>query len=215
MHKLKISAICFDMWETLCPGGGQKQWDELQEILRADFVDKKTFLKLGEESLLMHSWSLKEGIRNLIKNLKLKMKNENIDEAYECWWRYVQKSKPYPEVTEALNKLKQDKQRMFIISNTDVESFNFKIKKLGWEKYFERFFLSSEIGVLKPSVKIFETVQRYLNVPKAQIIMVDDSLYYGIYPAKRFGWKALWIAREKEGKHKGKIEDLKGILDFI
>ena len=36
------SAICFDMWGTLCEGGGQKQWDELQQILGADSIDKRT-----------------------------------------------------------------------------------------------------------------------------------------------------------------------------
>ena len=45
MKKTKINAICFDMWGTLCEGGGQKQWDDLQKIFGAASFDKKTFLR--------------------------------------------------------------------------------------------------------------------------------------------------------------------------
>lgn len=227
--KNKISAVCFDMWGTLTEGGGQKQWDDLQEILGAIHVDKKTFLKLGEENLLMHPWPLREGIRNLAARLELKIDNKTVEKSFKCWWNYVQRSKPYPEVESVLDKLKNlersretrtnTKIRLFIISNTDVEAFNFKIKKLGWQKYFEKFFLSAEIGVLKPHVKIFETVQKYISLPKTQILMVDDSLHHGVHPARHFGWQALWVARGKQSasrrKDEARIEDLSGIIEKL
>ena len=82
-------------------------------------------------------------------------------------------------------------------------------------KIFQKFFLSPEIGVLKPNIKISETVQRYLQLPKPQILMVDDSLYHGVIPARQFGWQALWVARGKEGKYEARIENLKGVIDYI
>lgn len=211
----KISAICFDMWGTLCEGGGQKQWDDLQTILGADSVGKKTFLKLGEGSLLMHPWPFRDGIENLAARLRLKIDNKIIKKAYKSWWRYVQKSKVYPEVQKALDCLEKLKIRKFIISNTDVEAFNFKIKTLGWNKYFEKFFLSAEIGILKPSIKIFQAVQDYLKLPKKQILMVDDSLRHGVLPADSFGWNALWVAREKNSINVEKIQNLREIFPKI
>lgn len=215
MRGSKISAICFDMWGTLCGGGGQTQWDDLQKILHVQSIDKKIFLKQGEESLLIHPWTLKEGMRDLAKKLDLKVTEKIIEKAFKSWWGYVQRAKPYPEVKDVLDKFKQLKIRKFIISNTDVEAFNFKIKTLGWNKYFEKFFLSGEIEVLKPDRKIFETVQDYLKIPKEQILMVDDSLPHGVYPARDFGWKALWAERGKEEKDKGRIESLKGVVNYI
>src|SRR3989338_4099643 len=215
MKNSKISAVCFDMWGTLTEGGGQKQWDDLQEILGATHVDKKTFLKMGEESLLMHPWPLKDGIKNLAKKLKIKISENVVEKAYKNWWGYVQRSKPYLEVQEVLDKLEQYKIRKFIISNTDVEAFQFKIKTLGWEKYFEKFFLSAEIGVLKPHVKIFKTVQKYLSIPQRQTIMIDDSLYHGVLPARQFGWQALWVARGKKEKDEGRLENLSGIIEKL
>lgn len=223
MKKVKISAICFDMWGTLCEGGGQKQWDDLQGILGANSINKKIFLKLGEESLLMHRWPLRDGIKNLakkvtdIKHLSSsvilnKVKDLIIEKAFKSWWSYVQKAKPYPEVEEVLKRLKSKNLRLFIISNTDVEAFDFKIKSLGWKKYFEKFFLSAKIGVLKPNNKIFQTVQNYLPLPKNQILMVDDSLHHGVYSARAFGWNALWLARGRNEKDLEKIEDLSGII---
>lgn len=226
MKKIQISAICFDMWGTLCEGGGQKQWDDLQAILGANSVDKKTFLKLGEENLLMHPWPLRDGIKNLANKLTdikhhsssvilSEAKDLIIEKAYNIWWEYVQKSKPYPEVEAVLDKLEQLKIRKFIISNTDVEAFDFKIKTLGWNKYFEKFFLSAEIGTLKPNIKIFQAVQDYLQLPKKQILMVDDSLQHGVSPARSFGWKALWIAREKNSINVEKIQNLREIFPIM
>ena len=189
----QIRAVCFDFWGTLVEPGGQKQIDDLQKILGASSIDKKSFLKQVELSLLIHPWPLKQGIKDLINNLKLTVDQLTINKAYRSWWNYVEKSKPYPESEDVLNKLNKQGIILVIISNTDREAFDYKIKTLGWKKYFKKFFLSSDLGVLKPDIRIFKAVEQYLNIPKGNIMMVDDSLYHGIIPAKNLGWKTLMI----------------------
>ena len=216
----KINAICFDMWGTLCEGGGDPQWKDLYQILDPkQTVDDQIFFKQVEISLLTNPWSLKEGIKNISQKLKLVYTEGQINKGYKSWWSYVEKSKPYPEVQDVLAKLEKLKISKFLISNTDVEAFNFKIKKLDWKKYFDKFFLSGEIGVLKPNVKIFQTVQNYLSIPKNKILMIDDSLYHGIIPARNFGWKSLWLARRKKfdvrQNNRFKINDLNGIFQYL
>jgi len=45
--------------------------------------------------------------------------------------------------------------------------------------------------------------------------MVDDSLNHGVIPARKFGWNALWVARGRKEKYTNKIDDLRGIFDFL
>ncbi|MBI4226148.1 HAD family hydrolase, partial [Candidatus Roizmanbacteria bacterium] len=149
MRKSKILAVCFDMWGTLCEGGAGREWVDLQQNLGALSVEKKTFYKLGLENLLLRPWPLCDGIRHLAHALNLKINNDTVEKAYKSWWQIVKKSKPYPETIEVLKKLKRMNLRLIIISNTDRESFYFKIKEFKLKKYFEKFFISAEIGSLK------------------------------------------------------------------
>lgn len=213
--RFKVNSICFDMWGTLVRGGGRAQIEELKRILGGQNIDENTFLKEIEQSLLTQPWTLEESISNLSRQLGLKVNEGVVKKGYESWWGYIQRSRPFPETEEVLVKLKRKNKRMIIVSNTDLLSIQFKLKKLGWNKYFERLFISAEMGILKPDIRMFEAAERYLGTSKKEILMVDDSLYHGVLPARQFGWQALWVARGKQGSGLGKIEDLKGVLEFL
>ena len=200
------------MWGTLVEGGGQAQMDDLQSILGAKRIGKKKFLDQVEKSLLTHPWLLQDGVADLAQKLGLEVSQTVIQKGFKSWWGYIQRARSFKETQAVLTKLKKAKVRMVVISNTDLPAFEFKIKKLGWQKFFEKFFLSADFGVLKPHRKIFQAVEKYLQLPKEKILMVDDSLYHGVYPAREFGWQALWVARGREGDDTDKIEDLRGIL---
>jgi len=203
------------MWGTLCESGGSEQWNELQNNLGAKKIERKIFVRQGERNLLLFSGSLLDGIKNLAKEFKLNTNKTQIEKAYKTWYGHVQRSKPYPETINVLEKLKHAKIRMCIISNTDSESFYFKIKQYRLGRFFERSFISSKLGYLKPNPKIFQKVQNYLNLPKNQIVMIDDSLYHGVISARKFGWNSLWVARGKEGQDRLRIEDLTGIFEYL
>ena len=105
MKQNKILAVCFDMWGTLFEGGGGKEWEDLQQNLRALDIEKKKFYRLGLKNLLLHPWPLREGIRHLANILNLNADHKTINKAYRSWWQIVEKSKPYPEVKEVLDRL--------------------------------------------------------------------------------------------------------------
>lgn len=217
--KLKINTICFDMWGTLCEGGGGKAWNDLQNTLGADLIDEKIFQKQGLDALLKHSWDLKTGIKKLARTFNLKTDKTNINTAYRSWWYYVEKSKIYPETIAVLEELLKRGIRLIIISNTDTESFYYEINKFKLKKYFEKFFISAKLGSLKHEGKMFAEVQNYLKTAKDRILLVDDSFEHGVLPARKFGWRALWVARGKKysGRRndKFKINNLRSIFDFL
>lgn len=213
--KNKIKAICFDMWGTLCSGGKGTEWKILQQKLAADSIEPKLFRNRGEEIFFTNNLTIKNGLLQLTESLNIKSNKKTFNSALRFWKSLARKSQPFPETAFVLKKLAESGLRLFVISNTDSEPFYFKMKEIAQNKYFEKFFLSSELGLLKPDVRIFQTVQKYIAFAKDQILMVDDSLYHGVLPARKFGWKALWLARDREGKDKYKINDLKGIFNFL
>lgn len=192
-----IKAICFDFWGTLVEVSGRKQINDLKQILGAGIIDDKSFLKQVELSLLTRPWPLKKGIKDLAEKLKITVDKSTIDKACQSWWSYVEKSKPFPESEDVLDKLNRRGIILIIISNTDREAFDYKIKTLGWKKYFKKFFLSCDLGVLKPNIKIFKEAERFLNIPKQNILMIDDSLPHGITPTKKLSWQTFWINDKK------------------
>ena len=95
-------------------------------------------------------------------------------EIYELWladyrsWLTID-----PGVLELLVDLKHGSTRMALLSNAgrDFGSF-YRNGVLG--DFFERVFVSGELGVVKPGRAIFETVVRELDVAAAQVIFVDN-----------------------------------------
>lgn len=207
--------VCFDMWDTLCHGGGRKQILAVRAALHANNITYEPFLQQIEQSLMTKAWSLEQGITDLVMKLKLPKKEKLIKKVTDVWINYIQSLQPFPETMAVLKKLKQAGIKLALVSNTDVTSIKIKIPELGWDKYLDMLFLSAEIGVLKPNRKIFQTIENYFKSPKNQVLFVDDSLYYGIYPARKFGWQALWINRGKPGEDKNEINDLNGVFKYV
>lgn len=58
------------------------------------------------------------------------------------------------------------------------------------EQLFDAFVLSGEVGMVKPSIEIFELVAERLGVEPSECVMIDDALV-NVNGAKRAGMKAI------------------------
>lgn len=93
------------------------------------------------------------------------------------------------KMTRLLSKLSQ-KNKLFLLSNTNVIH-----QKYGWEKYeflnhFDKLFLSHELGARKPEKKIFELVQECTGFAPNEHFFTDDVPEY-VAAAQQVGWDAL------------------------
>ncbi|WP_282925534.1 HAD family hydrolase [Helcococcus kunzii] len=99
-----------------------------------------------------------------------------------------------------------------IISNGPSKHQRAKIKNLGLERFInlDNIFISSEVGVAKPDLKIFKLAEKHLSLnPKNdEIYYIGDSLYNDIIPSKNCKWKSIWIdRRNKSNKNNFEIPD--------
>ena len=75
-----------------------------------------------------------------------------------------------------------------------------KIKQLGLERWIprENIFISSEVGIAKPDIRIFELVQKKLNLVPNTTYYVGDSFDNDILGASNAGWNTVWSNRKNK-----------------
>ena len=77
--------------------------------------------------------------------------------------------------------------RMAIITNGFREVQVDKLDQSGLKKYFDKMFISEEVGAQKPHRMIFEHAVKSMNAPKKKSLMIGDSWDADIVGAQQFG----------------------------
>ncbi len=102
-----------------------------------------------------------------------------------------------------LEKVK-DNYRIFLLSNTNAIHFPNFLKYLqeahGYESldlFFEKQYLSHEVGMRKPDVEIFEHVIHDNNLIPSETLFIDDTRQH-VIGARKAGLQAYWLEIDKE-----------------
>ena len=110
-----------------------------------------------------------------------------------------------PGAQEAVERL-HEKYRLFLASNGTASVQHSRLTSAGLYPYFEKVFVSQEIGCNKPSKEYFDRC--FSQIPgfdAGKAIMVGDSLTSDILGGIRAGMKTCWINPE----HKPGREDIR------
>lgn len=140
-----------------------------------------------------------EAFRNHVKTcFSTPIDDNTIDKA----WNAMLLDLP-PERLHLLQQLKT-KHRIFLLSNTNdihIQYINnylqetFGIDDLSG--YFEKVYLSYEVGMRKPDAEIFELVLSENNLDPNETLFIDDSIQH-IESAKKLGIHTYWLDVKKE-----------------
>ncbi len=95
-----------------------------------------------------------------------------------------------PGAREVLESLRQKNKRLTIISNWD-ERLRRLLRAYGLDEFFERLFISCEVGLLKPAVDFYQLACSQMGVAPHHALMVGDNLDNDILAARRAGLWAL------------------------
>jgi 2-haloacid dehalogenase len=101
----------------------------------------------------------------------------------------------FPDSHDALVSLGQD-YKLIILSNVHREGFAASNTRLGVE--FDKIITAEDVGAYKPAPNHFEALDvalAELNVPRARLLHVAQSLNHDHVPAKRHGLASVWINR--------------------
>jgi HAD superfamily hydrolase (TIGR01549 family) len=101
------------------------------------------------------------------------------------------------EYSDTIEKLHQTHQ-LGIISDIWAKSdiFYRRLEEAGIRDLFKVIVFSSDIGIIKPSPKIFSAAMEKLNADISKVVYIGDSLRRDIVGAGNFGMSSIWIGDE-------------------
>ena len=106
---------------------------------------------------------------------------------------------PEEDAVPLLQALQSHGYRLGIISNaSDADDVNTLIKQSGLRPYFEKVYISAEVGLRKPHTRIFRLALDHFAVEPHQTVMVGDTLSADIQGANQLGIRTVWITRRAD-----------------
>ena len=183
----KCKAIIFDLGAVILNINYQNTIDEFTKLgvnNAATFYSKKVQTNLFNQ--------IETGIissNEFLKALQKETKNANIKQVEKAWNAMLL---DLPEERLQLIKKQKKNHAIYLLSNTNAIHIDAIKKQLGNRKWlafcklFDRMYLSHELGLRKPNVKIFEYILKEQKLKAEEVFFIDDSPQH-IASAKKIG----------------------------
>jgi len=189
-----------EVHELVCAG------TSASPVSPAVFVEQAVEVIGGEHARgLMHSgvsWHLADRFREVMQRLGMSCDDAHISRVMEEAYRPVREStRPYPDTVETLERLKSDRLRMAIISNTPFDGPGYlsheDMVKWGIESYFEATVFSGDLPWRKPHPEFMWEAARRLGVGREECVVVGNDLASDIAGANAAGMVSVWVDRDR------------------
>lgn len=93
-----------------------------------------------------------------------------------------------------------EKYDVYVASNAPLGQQTTRLKKAGFDKYIKGYFVSAEIGYLKPNKEFFDACFEKIGKSPRDTVMIGDSLTADINGARTYGMKTIWFDKYKSKK---------------
>ena len=217
-----LKAIIFDAYGTLfdvnsaaekCKGKIGDKWENFANYWRTTQLEytwlrslmnkHKDFWKITEDSLdkSMKKFHIDQNMRSELLNLYKVLS-------------------PYPETKNTLEQLKNKNYKIAILSNGTPSLLNGLIEKNNMKIFFDDIFSIEEVGIFKPSSKVYEIPIKKYKIDKRDIAFLSSNTW-DISGAANFGYNTVWINRYKnifdklDSEPNIEIKDLSELLGII
>ena len=183
----KCKAIIFDLGAVILNINYQNTIDEFTKLgvtNAATFYSKKVQTNLFNQ--------IETGIissNEFLKALQKETKNANIKQVEKAWNAMLL---DLPEERLQLIKKLKKNHAIYLLSNTNaihIDAIKKQLCKRKWLafcKLFDKMYLSHELGLRKPDVKIFEYILKEQKLKAEEVFFIDDSPQH-IAGAKKIG----------------------------
>ena len=209
-----IKCVSFDIGGTLVKSRKKKK-TFLQQVLGVVNMPQEVVLPIFREIVLMSNLTIEESARLFSKKLGIK----NYENLLKLFIQYETNRKNiilYEDVLTVLKKLQSKGILLITISNDCAWA---KPKTGGeYEKYFQYMFYSYELGLAKPDIRVFRTIENIISIKANEIVHIGDSIKSDAKAAQNAGWKSILINREKIDAGDNEfyeIDSLSQVLDYI
>ena len=127
---------------------------------------------------------------------------------------------PYPEIKTTLEQLKKRNYKIAILSNGTPSLLNYLVEKNDMKNFFDDIFSIEEVGIFKPSSKVYDIPIKKYKINKVEIAFLSSNTW-DISGGGNFGYNCLWVNRNNDVfdnldySPKYELKNLKELLDII
>ncbi len=217
-----IKAIIFDAYGTLfdvnsaakkCKDKIGDKWESFANYWRTTQLEytwlrslmnrHKNFWQVTEDSLdkSMKAFKIDPSMRNELLNLYKTLST-------------------FSEVPDVLKKLKDKNYKLGILSNGTPDLLNELVKSNNLNNIFDNIFSIEEVGIYKPSTKVYDIPVKRYKIQKDEVIFLSSNTW-DISGGGNYGYNCIWVNRNNnifdnlDYKPKNKITNLIQLLTLL
>ncbi len=209
-----VKAVLFDLWGTLLETGIESPIKQIKMALNIRIPFHFYVVRLEKVMMVKEFSSLNEAFSVVCQEFGLRCPQWKIEELVGIWNKSWMLAKPYEEVLEVLNELKEKGIQVYLVSNTDNFSVVRALEKFEMEKCFDKCFFSYQMGKIKSDDDFFPTILKELNLQPEDCLMVGDSILSDMN-ARNSGIKSILLDRRGSREFEPKMANLKELEKFL
>lgn len=134
--------------------------------------------------------------KHLIEQLNISYKHFiHLNEMY--WTAFYDNIEPFDYIIDFIKWNKSKNIKIGIITDYETEHQIIKLEKLGLLNYIDCIVTSEEVGIEKPSYKIYNTILNKIKLNANEVIMFGDNYDKDIIGAKNVNIKTFYISYDK------------------
>ena len=217
-----LKAIIFDAYGTLfdvnsaaekCKGKIGDKWENFANYWRTTQLEYTWLRSLMNKH--KDFWKITED--SLDKSMKKFQIDQNMRSELLDLYKILS---PYPETKNTLEQLKNKKYKIAILSNGTPSLLNGLIEKNNMKIFFDDIFSIEEVGIFKPSSKVYEIPIKKYKIDKREVAFLSSNTW-DVCGGGNFGYNSIWVNRNKnifdklDYKPKHVIGDLEELLSIF
>ena len=217
-----VKAIIFDAYGTLfdvnsaaekCKDKIGDKWEGFANFWRTtqlEYTWLRSLMKRHKDFWQVTEDSLDKSINAF--NIDKSMRNELLD-LYKIL-------NTFPEVKDVLNKLKEKKYKLAILSNGTPSLLNKLVKSNNLENIFDDIFSIEEVGIYKPDARVYNIPVKKYQIQKNEVAFLSANTW-DVSGGGNYGYNAIWVNRNNnifdnlDYKPKKEVKNLNHLLDII
>ena len=219
---MNIKVILFDAYGTLfdvnsaaekCKDKIGDRWENFSNFWRTtqlEYTWLRSLMKRHENFWTITEDSLDKSMKAF--GIDMSMKNDLLN-LYKVL-------SPYPEVKEVLESLKRRNFKLAILSNGTPALLNELVASNGLNNLFDDLFSIEEVGIYKPSAKVYDMPINKYDVKSSEITFLSANTW-DVSGGGNYGYDSVWVNRNQaifdnlDYKPKKQINNLTQLLDLI
>jgi len=176
--------ICFDMWQTIAETK-VPTFLEMARILNTDI--KSVVYLLQNDGFFLQRGGFENIQRIIEKHFAGKCDQAAIKKVLDLFKEAPKKAYITEKGRALLEECYESGKPLVLISNVDQYSFEVFPEREYLDSRFDRFYLSYELGMSKPDLRIFEKIRRDYDTKYSKMLFIGDDNKNDKVPAERLG----------------------------